>query len=205
MDIQVKGGHHDSVELLTFRNRSNCELFFEKVKTVFLNINCWGELFGEGTEFQVCDINGNEKYGIPKIGDLIKIKIPGPKSTIGEGDDWVEIVEIINVENLKFHKYGYVFSPCSKPGTKPIAHFFESEAKNYFFIKKFANEISAEVHGRNEVPNYDNLSLVDIARNFLVAYKGILGFSKAHWESWVKNILDKKYVDKCLDEINLKE
>lgn len=56
--------------------------------------------------------------------------------------------------------------------------------------------------GRNEIANYRNLPLIDKIRNFFVANGGVFGFSKIHWELWVQNILDEKYLYKCLKNEN---
>lgn len=199
MDKQIKGGHHDSLKSLTFENLDEADLFFEKILKVFVNINSWGELFGEGTVFQLTDSTGIEKFRKLELRDLVKIKIPGPKSTIGEGSDWVEIAAM-NFDEIS-KQYMIALSPTNKPGYDATAHFFQNQAKNYFIIKKSGSTITTEVHGRNEVPNYEDLPLVDKARNFLVAHKGILGFSKVHWETWCSNMLDNKYLEKCILKI----
>ena len=201
IDKQIEGGHHDSCETLTFSNAAEGALFFDKLKKVFFNVNSWGKLFGEGTSFQIFSSEGIPNFDEAMKNDFVKIKIPGPKSMEGEGGDWVKITEVDEELTPEYEKYGIVLSPCSKPESEATAHFFQSEAKNYFFITKTGKTITAEVHGRNEVPNYEDLSLVDKARNFLVAYKGILGFSKAQWETWTKNILDNKHLEECLKEI----
>lgn len=123
--------------------------------------------------------------------DLVKIKIPGPKSKVGGGYDWVEILELSEVTKGKFTTLSIVLSPCSKPDSpNQIAHFYSSLSKNYFYIIYSPTEIRAEVHGRNEIPNYQNLSMRDKARNFIVANGGLFGFGKIHWEIWAKNILN---------------
>ena len=201
IEEQISGGHHDTVESLTFSNDAECKLFFDKLKKVFFHISSWGKLFDDGTEFQLITDHETLKFNAAQVGDFVKIKIPGPKSIEGEGADWVKITEVENDEQPELQKFAIVLSPCSKPGHDATAHFFQSEAKNYFMITKSENTITAEVHGRNEIPNYENLNALDKARNFLVAYKGILGFSKAQWEAWTKNILDNKYLEECVQEI----
>ena len=202
IEEQISGGHHDTVESLTFSSDAECKLFFEKLKNVFFHISSWGKLFDDGTEFQLVTDHEAQKFDKGKIGDFVKIKIPGPKSIEGEGADWVKITDVEIQEQAEMQKFALVFSPCSIPGQDATAHFFQSEANNYFIITKSGNTITAEVHGRNEIPNYENLNALDKARNFLVAYKGILGFSKAQWEGWTKNILDNKHLENCLQEID---
>lgn len=188
MDTQIKGGKYDSIQRRYF-DVDEID-FIEKIKLTFFDINRWYQLFGNATTFQVTDQKGQEKFGRIAVGDLVKIQIPGPKSNVGGGYDWVEIHEISEMSKGHFSKLSIVLTPCSKPGSPyNIAHFYSSLSKNYFSIIYSPTEIRAEVHGRNEVPNYKNLSLRDKARNFLVANGGLFGLGKIHWEIWATNIL----------------
>lgn len=194
MDSQVKGGKHDSAE--TINCAGNCDQFFDKVKSIFFNINSWDKLFNNGTDFQVTDQFGKDKFDNINSGDLVKIKIAGPKNKAGNGFDWVKICEVDTKLEGDCISHSIVLSPCENPAfTNKIAHFFGSDAKNYFIIKKYPDQITTEVHGRNEVPNYHNLSIHDKVRNFFVAHGGIFGFGKVHWKIWTKNILDPKFLD----------
>lgn len=189
IDPQIKGGKHDSVE--TKNLEENSKIIFEKMQYAFFNINGWDHLFKNSTNFQVTDESGKDKFDEIKIGDFVKIKIPGPKSKVGAGYDWVKIFDLKTEEQKDCLVHSIVLSPSYRPNSsKKTAHFFKSEARNYFIIKKYPNRITAEVHGRNEIPNYQNLGIWDKARNFLVSHGGIFGFSKTHWKVWTKNILD---------------
>lgn len=195
MDQQLKGGYHDSLEIKYFKSREESNLFFSQLQKIFLNINSWENLFKKGTAFQVTDFNGNNKFSGIAVGDLVKIKIPGPKSRIGGGFDWVKICELEFHIYADYEYYCMVFSPCNKPGSEVTAHFFQSIAKNYFTIKNYGYMVTAEVHGRNEVANCSNLQMWDQCRNFLTAKGGIFGFSKIHWKQWCKSILDEKILN----------
>lgn len=199
MEPQVKGGYHDSVENIYFKTTKESDLFFHKLRKVFLNINCWDALFDEKTKFQVTDDLGNDHFGRIAVGNFVKIKIPGPANKSGGGFDWVRIRSI--EVNLKYNcdTICIELQPCRNPnGSKEIAHFFTESSRNYFTIKKQGCEISASVHGRNEVPNLKNLTGTNAIRNFLIANGGIFGLSKIHWKGWTVNILDEKYIDKCV-------
>lgn len=197
MDLQFKGGQHDSTHSIKFSNSSECDLFFQNVKEVFFQIASWGPLFGGGTAFYRVDKDGNVPTLPLTVGDLVKIRIPGPKNKMGEGYDWVKIIDFEIVDTDNSESFRIILSPTHLPEKSNTAHFFENAAKNYFLIKKYNLKITAEVHGRNEVPNYINLSLRDKIRNFFVANGGIFGFSKIHWKLWTQNILNEKYLNKC--------
>ena len=57
------------------------------------------------------------------------------------------------------------------------------------FSAKDLLKISAEVHGRNEEPNTENLSLLEKARNFLVAVGGMVAGSKFQWKSLTEGLI----------------
>lgn len=192
MDQQLKGGYHDSLEMKYFQSREESNLFFNNLQHLFFNINSWENLFKKATTFQVTDSYGNNKFSRIAVGDLVKIKIPGPKSRIGDGFDWVKICEVAYHICADYEYFSMVVSPCNKPGSEITAHFFQSIAKNYFTIKNYGYMVTAEVHGRNEVPNCSNLPIWDQFRNFLTANGGIFGFSKIHWKQWCKSILDEE-------------
>lgn len=142
---------------------------------------------------------GKEKSNPVQIGDFVAIKIPGPRNKIGNGFDWVAVRNMIITETENQSVLSFELQPCPNPeNAKQIAHFFKDTARNYFIIKKEGTKITAEVHGRNEIPNCSNLPLLNKLRNFFIAHGGIFGMSKIQWEVWSKNILDEKYLQKCL-------
>lgn len=198
MDEQIKGGHHDSSEDKILDSRQEHEIFFEKLKSVYYDINSWTHLFKNVTSFQVTDINGIDKFGKIEVGDLVKIKIPGPKPKTGDGFDWVKIKHIKFTENTEFKSICLALSPTRKPDGNTTAHFYTSESTNYHIIKDYGNRIVAEVHGRNEVPNLKNLPFRDKIRNYFTAKGGLFGLSKLQWEIWTKNILNDDILDECL-------
>jgi hypothetical protein len=50
--------------------------------------------------------------------------------------------------------------------------------------------VTAEEHGRNEVPNTDTSSTIDNIRNTLVGWSARIGLSYPQWKSLVKGIID---------------
>jgi hypothetical protein len=52
--------------------------------------------------------------------------------------------------------------------------------------------VTAEVHGRNEVPNTETDKTVDKVRNAVVGLGAITAFSAPQWKSLVKGLLDVK-------------
>lgn len=199
MDQQLRGGRHDSVNSVSCKSVEESKILFDQMQKVFLDINLWDHLFKQSTEFKMRNAAGEDQSSTVQKGNLVSIKIPGPKNNIGDGYDWVVVKNIEIIENNQLQKLTMELQPCYQPkNSKYTAHFFKTMAKNYFIIKKEGTEITAEVHGRNEIPNCSGVPLRDRIRNFFIANGGIFGMSKIQWEVWSKNILNEKYLQKCL-------
>ena len=110
MNLQVQGGKHDTVE--TKDIDKSAPVLFKKLSEFFFIINSWGELFWNATTFQVTDQEGQNKFEKIEVGDLVKIKIPGPKSKVGHGYDWVQIVEISEDMNSALASLMISVKPC---------------------------------------------------------------------------------------------
>lgn len=201
MDHQIAGGHHDSVYSKNCSSLEESLRTYQKMKEVYFDINLWNQLFNGQSKFTVTDSAGKSKSGMINTGDFVAIKIPGPKNRIGQGYDWVQVISVEMHEAFGISSLCIALQPAKNPvskNSKYTAHFFKTMAKNYFIIKKEGTEITAEVHGRNEIPNCSGVPLRDRIRNFFIANGGIFGMSKIQWEVWSKNILNEKYLQKCL-------
>ena len=103
----------------------------------------------------------------------------------------MKIEEIKEEKNLNFESVYIRVRPSSDP-TKPeekVAHFFDEKATSNFLIRRVGEEIFAEVHGRNEEPNTENLNLLEKARNLLVAIGGMIAGSKFQWKSLTEGLI----------------
>ena len=189
---QKEGAFSDTVSSIKFENETPALEHFPVVRKRFLDVNSW-ELFAgeEKASFSLTDANGNFLPDHPAIGNFIKIKIPGLHNPTGDGFDWVKIEEIKEEKNLNFESVYIRVRPSSDP-TKPeekVAHFFDEKATSNFLIRRVDEEIFAEVHGRNEEPNTENLNLLEKARNLLVAIGGMIAGSKFQWKSLTEGLI----------------
>jgi hypothetical protein len=99
---QKKGASFDIRESAMLSDRENAVLKYAEVKNRFLRISHWGEFAGEAPEtFVLTDAQGNELDRAARDGDLIKIHLPGPRSRIGGGEDWVLIEKIYEERNKR--------------------------------------------------------------------------------------------------------
>lgn len=190
--VQKQGGSSDTVSTIDFKSDAEARLHFEKVKKRFLDINSW-ELFAgkEKAEFSLRNNTGEILLEKPEIGNHVKIKIPGLKNPTGDGFDWVIIEDIVEAKEPNCESVYIRVRPTSDP-TKPekkTAHFFDEKATSNFIIKREKNTVSAEVHGRNEEPNLEDLSAVEKVRNFLVAVGGMIAGSKFQWKSLTDGLI----------------
>src|SRR5690606_6451774 len=119
-------------------------------------INHWGEMAElPGSSFKLTNKEGKEVEELAKEGFYLKIDIPGPGTKTGDGFDWV-IIESIQSQKDKDSEYlSMRVRPVANPleNSNVVAHFLEDDATSNFQVKRFGNTISAEEHGRNEVPN----------------------------------------------------
>ena len=178
---QKEGAFSDTVSSIKFENETQAIEHFTLVRKRFLDVNSW-ELFAgeEKASFSLRDSNGKLILDLSVTGNFIRIKIPGLHNPTGDGFDWVKIEEIKEEKNLNFESVYIRVRPSSDP-TKPeekVAHFFDEKATSNFLIRRVGEEIFAEVHGRNEEPNTENLNLLEKARNLLVAIGGMIAGSK---------------------------
>jgi hypothetical protein len=124
----------------------------------------------------------------------MRISIPGPDgSRKADGDDWVHIEQIIyeTDPDADTERISMLVRPCSAPVTpsKEVHHFFSRTATSTFVISRNRCVLTASIHGRNEKPNTSSDSLLDKARNALVAVGAIAGAADLQWNALVKGLL----------------
>jgi hypothetical protein len=189
---QEQGNEMDVVEKSVFNSPEQASEFYEVVKARLQNVNQWDEISNlPSATFQLCDPTGAVVERNVQLGDYFKIDIPGPGTSTGEGFDWVK-VEYIHEEQIDG---GDVLSIRVRPAANPntpdprTAHFFKDTATSTFQAKRIGNEVSAEVHGRNEEPNTDTKHFIDNARNTMVGLTATLGMSFPQWKGLVAGLV----------------
>lgn len=189
---QKTGAKSDTISEIELHTLQEAKDHFDKVKRRFLDVNCW-ELFAgtEKAEFSLRDDKGKLSLDHPKVGDYFRIKVPGLHNPTGDGYDWVQVEKFEKEESESSECLYIRVRPTSDP-TKPedtTAHFFDSKATSNFLIKREGKKISAEVHGRNEIPNTENLNVIEKIRNSLVAVGGMIAGSKFQWKSLTEGLI----------------
>lgn len=190
---QYKGSEMNAVEQLVCDTEAEAIGFFDMVKQRLLNVNEWGELAElPMSSFRLTDGNGKEIPGPAKEGDYFKIDIPGPGTEAGKGFDWVVVESITADKNSDSEYLSMRVRPVANPTGEAtdVAHFLESGATSTFQVKRVGTTITAEEHGRNEVPNTSTGKSLDNVRNTLVGWGAKLGLSYPQWKSLVKGLLN---------------
>ncbi|MBA4850463.1 hypothetical protein [Emticicia sp. BO119] len=189
---QREGTAYDTISEKIFPTEKLAKAHFNVVRDRLLAINHWHKVSAdEKTVFELVDGRGEQVERLPAIGDFIRIDIPGPINHTGNGFDWVKIEDIFEDEEIHEEFISIRVRPSSNPEkhSPEVAHFFDDTATSTFIVKRESNKISAEVHGRNEKPNLEDVDLIDKIRNTFVAFGGILGASKIQWKSFTEGLL----------------
>ncbi len=193
---QKTGAKTDTSHTVTADDSRTAAQLFNLAKERLQNINAWHTICGAASaRFMLTDSNGNEINRKLQQGDHFKINIPAPDNSEGEGYDWVRIEEIDDRSDPVGDSEAYAIRvrPAQNPqkGSEDTAHFFKDTATSSFSVERDGNEVTASVHGRNELPNTEAEGIVDKIRNAVVAVGAMLGLSTPQWKSLVKGLLER--------------
>lgn len=182
---QQIGGKLDLLANAFFNSKTEAVSFYEVAKKRLLNVNQWDEIcLSPSAVFRLMNDKGQEIAGLAKEGDYIRINIPGPGTTVGEGYDWVKVESLMEQEFAEFEVISLTVRPAHHPLKLfgGVAHFFTSQASSTFQIKRNGTMVFAEVHGRNEVVNNKTSKIFDNIRNSFVGLAAKLGMSYPQWK-----------------------
>jgi len=178
-------------------SRHSAFVLFSQAKNRLLDINNWYKLCGKsGAEFYLTDNLGNPTHSlIPKVGNLIRIKLPAPRNKTCDGYDWVEIEKFIKSKDVynDVEAYGFRVRPTECPIDKShqVAHFYNIKATSSFMIYRKSETVYVMERGRNERPNISG-SVLNKLRSILISLPGMIGFSNPQWKKLVNGILYNK-------------
>lgn len=192
---QRKGDSSDVSHHVDSSTQRQAHSNFVEASRRLLDINGWKEIStGDiSTGFELNDSDGTKLDRSAKVGDLIRINIPGPGTTTGKGYDWVKIETIDANTDPTGDKESLAIRvrPASSPlnDEKDVAHFFDDSATSTFMIERNNLRVTASVHGRNELPNKDVERTTDKLRNTVVATAATSGMAALQWSLLVQGIL----------------
>ena len=189
---QIEGGFSDNVSEIEFETVAEAAFHFDTVRKRLFDINSW-YFFAEktGAEFSLCDKDGKVIFTKPVVSNYIKIKLPLLYNPTGKTFDWVQI-ELIEEEQFDTGELVYMrLRPSEDPAKKDgkIAHFFRDKATSNVLITRDGNKTTAEVHGRNEIPNTEDLTVLEKGRNLGVSLSAIALGSKFEWKTLTEALI----------------
>ena len=89
---QQEGIKADIIEMRTAADVQEAKLLFLHARERLYDVTRWGDISeGISATFTLTDSSGELKDDFPTPGDHIRIDIPGPGSTAGDGFDWVKV------------------------------------------------------------------------------------------------------------------
>ncbi|SKB87196.1 hypothetical protein SAMN05660226_03533 [Parapedobacter luteus] len=169
--------------------------FFLLAKSRLFDVNNWYQI----AEVPVSSFVLTDRYGgeavksRPEEGDRIRIDIPGPGPSAGDGYDWVEVEDITEENGPMGERCSITLRPTNNPLklNDDTAHFFKDVASSTIVVERQGHRVIARYHGRNEVVNTDTDSVVDNTRNTMVGLGAKLGLSYPQWKSLVAGIVKR--------------
>src|SRR5690606_24661951 len=178
-----------------FDDKKECKDFFHLAKKKLLRSFEWYDIAKiPAATFVLTDSKGRELIREIRENDLIRIDIPGPGNSSGDGFDWVVVEKITEEESLNEELCLITLRPTSNPkeDNEETAHFFKNMATSTLLVKREDLTIIAEYHGRNELINYNVDSLTDKFRNIIVGFAAKIGLSYSQWQSLIEGLVKKE-------------
>ncbi len=189
---QTEGWQSNTEESEKTHNSADAIMLYSLAAKRLLDVNSWQKLDTKMlAEFHLSNQQGNDVNRPAQKGDFFKIKAPAPTADAGDGYDWVQVEKVGEINKYDEQVTYMIVHPSSNPTIKTdeTAHFFKPEASSCFVVYRNENKVTAAVYGRNEKPNTEAESLLDKARNAIVAIGAFAGFAKLQWKSLVKGLL----------------
>jgi hypothetical protein len=195
--LKQKGKNTDLQESRTLSDRDHARECFKRACKRMLNPPLWHKLAGKASaDFRVTGRNGEEEHRLVETGDFLRIDVPGPGPSAGNGYDWVQ-VELIDDgtdPDAEEESMGLKLRASAEPGNEKngTAHFLDSDATSSFIIQRVGNTVTASYYGRNERGNTSTHHVMDNIRNSIIALGALAGLSEMQWSSLIKAFLQEE-------------
>lgn len=191
----TEGKQNDLSSVMNHTEREKAVDCFKRAMKRLRNPKVWHELGGIFSgEFVLVNDTGNQPHRLAEVGDLYRIDLPGPGPKAGNGYDWVRIdaIDDQSDETADEELFAMRVSPTVNPyiESPATAHFFKAGASSTFVATRNGNEVRAEYHGRNEVPNNETGNTVDNIRNTMMGSAALAGLSEIQWSNMIKALLE---------------
>ncbi len=188
---QESGSEMNAIHEARFDTAEEANTFYRVAKARLLDVNNWDTVAKlPSSTFILCDPSGERTTRNVQLGDYLKIDIPGPGTSTGDGYDWVKVEFIDEQQDGENHTMSFRVRPTDNPMSpeQAVAHFFDDAATSTFQVKQTGSLVTAEVHGRNETPNTHTEHVLDNIRNTMVGIGAKFGASYPQWKGLVAGI-----------------
>ena len=192
---QFTGEEIEAESSVILKDENDAMLFYDAVKERLLYVNNWHKVAGIiSAKFQLTDTSGNEVNRNVQQGDYLKIDIPGPGSSEGDGYDWVCVEDVKEVAEGDVQAVGFRVRPSQNPFREKneTAHFYSHEATSNFIVTREGTKIIAWIIDRNIKPNDHSESLTDKIRDTAIGMSAIGMFSKIQWQNLAEGLIKKE-------------
>ena len=195
--LQTEGRQTDFTASVALKDMAEAHQRFISAKMKLLDVSNWHTYCGPGTsKFGLTDDKGILLHRLAQVGDFFYIDLPiAPGPDAGDGQEWVKIENITEHGDADSNEEYIVVTarpaPDPRKDTKEIANFFKEASTNTFMVARYGLKVSAEVHGRNETPNNENVDLFDAVRNTAIALSARIGLSGTQWQKLAKGLLEQ--------------
>lgn len=191
---QTTGQSSDTITQVKCQNNYLLMQRYQEAAGRLFDVNRWHEFAGKGTaKFTLINNQGNPLKRRAQKDDYIRIRLPAPDNPTGEGDDWVQVQQVLETTINKRLLAALTVRPAEDPvkSAGKTAHFFTTTATSTFMIYSDGLTLTAAVYGRNEHPNTNSNGLLTRLRNWIIFIGAQLGLSKAQWKLLTRGLLSK--------------
>ncbi len=196
---QYEGRALEAQRSREFQDADAAKMAYLIARQRLLDVNRWAQhIEGITAAFQLTDQDGTPAEGMAGKGLMIRIDIPGPGTSAGDGYDWAVIEDVEEGSTDKLDFLAFRVRPAANPsGENPsgkegeIAHFFSECSSGTFVLYREKNELTCTIYDRNLKPNTEiKSSLSDKARNSFVGTTAAMGMSRVQWQKLADSVLE---------------
>ncbi len=191
---QYEGRALEAQRSREFLDADAAKMAYLRARQRLLDVNRWSRhIKGVTATFQLADQDGEPVDGTAEKGLMIRVDIPGPGTSAGDGYDWVVIDDMDEGSSEKLDFLAFRVRPAENPSGKEgnVAHFFSAGSTGTFVLYREGNEVTCTVYDRNLKPNTEVKSnLTDKVRNSFVGITAAMGMSGVQWQKLVDSVLE---------------
>lgn len=175
-----------------FADADSARMAYLNIRERLLNINEWNR-YSDGllADFALVNDDGEIAEGQAASGLYIRIDMPGPGPSEGDGFDWALIDEYEEDGNDDFEYVAFRVKPASNPESQEegTAHFFAPESSGTMVLYRDNVVVCCTIYDRNLRANTEeSVSFTDKIRNAVVGNVAAMGFSGIQWQQLVDSL-----------------